>query len=299
MTVDPNESVERGSHKDKPVEPDPAAGVPIAATATNRNDVLIRWRWPLTFLIFFGLVIGAVLYSFRLSLDRTADAAGAAKDTVAEAARAVVETASDVARTFYSGDVTERFVAAIPEIEGAGVGRLELAKAQTVETFTRSDERRVLWDLVSLGTSVSEIRVPVTYRYHLSLNEPWQVVIEDGIALVRAPAIRPTVPVAIHTDRLEKRNDAGWLRFDEDEQMEALERSITPRLTALARDPRHLGLVRDEARRTVASFVRGWLLREDQWGAEDGVRAIKVLFDDEDIDALEIGASIVLPKPSG
>lgn len=256
-------------------------------------SAMVAWRWPLTLLAFAALIIGAALYSYRLSLDRAGDAARAAKTTVAETARAVAETATDVAQSFFTGDVTERFVAAIPAIEGTGVGRLELAKAHAVETFTRSDERRVLWDLVSLGTSVSEIRVPVTYRYHLRLDEPWHVTVEDGIALVKAPAIRPTVPVAIHTGRLEKRIDAGWLRFDEDEQMEALERSITPRLTAMARNPRHIHLAREESRKTVARFVRGWLLHEDQWSV-DGVRAIKVIFADEEVDPPLLGATLLL-----
>lgn len=284
MTADPAEPAE-------PVKPE-------SKPPTTRHDVLVTWRWPLTFLVFAALVIGAAVYVYRLSLDRAGAAAGAAKDAVASTARAVADSAAELARSFMTGDVTEHFVAAIPEIEGAGVGRLELAKAHSVETFTRTDERRILWDIVPLGTSVSEIRVPVTYRYHLRFDEPWQVTIEDSVAIVRAPAIRPTLPAAIHTDRLEKRADAGWLRFDAAQQMDALERSITPRLTVLARDPRHIALVRDEARRTVAAFVRSWLLREHQWG-DRGVRAIQVIFADEDIDPLAVGATIALPKPPG
>ena len=259
------------------------------AAASGWQEVLIRWRWPLTVLMLALLMITAAYMAYRLSLDKAGRAAGA----ITETAGAVAERVSEVAQDFLTGDVTEHFVAAIPEIEGAGVGRLELASARTVETFTRTDERRVLWDLVSLGTSVSEIRVPVTYRYHLRLDADWQVEIENGVVVVRAPHLRPTLPAAIHTDRMEKRVDDGWLRFDGADQLTELERTITPRLTAYASDSRHLDLVRDEARRTVAAFVRGWLLREDQWGG-DGVRAIKVLFGDEDLDPLEIGASIVL-----
>ncbi len=192
-----------------------------------------------------------------------------------------------------SGNVTETFVAAIPEIEGAGGGRLELASAKTTEIFTRTDERKVLWDWVSLGTTVSEIRVPVTYRYHLRLGDAWRIEVRDGLCYVYAPAVQPTLPPAIHTDGVEKRLDADWLRFDAADQLITLERSITPRLETYAADPKHLGLVRGESRRTVAEFVRTWLLREDQWG-DDRVRAVKVIFPDEEtVDPERIGASVV------
>ena len=260
----------------------------------SSQSTWVQLRWPLTVLLITAMLLVAAFAAYRLSLDRAGRAAGA----VTDAAGAVAERASEIARTVLTGDVTERFVAAIPIIEGAGAGRLELASARTVETFTKTDERRILWDMVPLGTSASEIRVPVTYRYHLRLDESWSVEVRDGVAVVRAPRILPTLPVAVHTDGMEKRVEDGWLRFDGEEQLDALERTITPRLTAYAQDERHLDLVRDEARRTVAAFVRAWLLREDQW-APDSVRAIKVLFDDEALDPLEIGASVLLRGPSG
>jgi hypothetical protein len=39
-------------------------------------------------------------------------------------------------------------------------------------------------------------------------------------------------------------------------------------------------LVREEGRKTVAEFVRDWLLREDQWRT-DRFHTIKVIFADE------------------
>ena len=90
----------------------------------------------------------------------------------------------------------------------------------------------------------------------------------------------PFAPPAIHTDRIERRAEAGWLRFDAAEQLAALERSLTPRLAGLARDPRHLAFAREPARLAVARFVRAWLLGREAWGA-DGVRAIAVTFADE------------------
>jgi hypothetical protein len=140
----------------------------------------------------------------------------------------------------------------------------------------------VLFDLVSLGSTVSEIRVPVTYRYHLRLQDPWHLEVLESRqeCLVHAPRIRATLPPAIHTDAMEKLSRSGWLRFDASQQMEALERSITPTLRERAEHPDHVDLVRERCRRRVAELVRGFLLREDHWRL-DRFRAIRVVFADE------------------
>ena len=47
--------------------------------------------------------------------------------------------------------------------------------------------------------------------------------------------------------------------------MSTLEKSLTPRLNGYARTEEHLGVVREHARKTVAEFVRQWLMKEDHW----------------------------------
>ncbi len=200
----------------------------------------------------------------------------AAEDTVERVARG----AADLAERFRTGRITSTFVAALPRlVPGIGVS-LELAAFEATETFTRADERAILFDLVPLGTTVSEIRVPVTYRYHVRLDEPWRLAVSDHTCLVEAPPLRPTLPPAIHTDRMEKHVSSGWLRFDDDEQMDLLERTITPRVSARAANPEHVELVRETCRVRLAEFVRGWLLTEDHW-SEDRFRAVVVRFADE------------------
>ncbi len=246
---------------------------------TDWKDVLTSYRWPLA-VAAIGL---AAMLVYWLTLYQATKVAGEASDLVAGAAR----RAEAVARGFLSANITETFLASIPEIDAGGLGNLEVAKAEITETFTRSDERFILWDKVSLGTTVTEIKVPVTYRYHLRLDDPWQLEVSGRICLVRAPAIRPSQPPAIHTDRMSKRAQEDWLRFDGEEQLQDLERSITPRLVARAGSAKHLALVREPSRRAVARFVRAWLLREDQW-RDDRFHAIKVVFPDEDLKELEL-----------
>ena len=215
--------------------------------------------------------------------------------TVRTAAETAVDSLSGIADRFRTGRITNTFLASIPELTSTGSGNLEVATASARETFTRSDERRILWDWVSLGQTVTEIRADVTYRYYVSFNDPWEIDTSDQTCIVKAPPLRPSLPPAVHTDTIEKRTERGWLRFDADQQMAELEKAITPTLVQYASDPRHLTLVRETARKTVAEFVRRWLLNEDHWRS-DRFREIKVVFADEEIsDLTSIAPTVHLP----
>lgn len=236
--------------------------------------LLLGFRWPLVIICLAALAF----LVYRETLQQ-------GEALVTGTAQALADGANKMSKNLWTGNVTESFLAAVPKIHGAGGGRLEVATAEAVETFERSDERRVLWDAFSLGTTVSEVKVPVTYRYHLRLEDAWRIEVAEPICIVYAPAIRPTQPPAIHTEGMRKRVEEDLLRFDGDDQMAKLEESITPRLRQLAQDPQHIDLVRDKARRTVAEFVRQWLLLEEQWG-EEHIRLVQVVFPDEVNDEL-------------
>jgi hypothetical protein len=229
------------------------------------------WRWPLVAVVAVLLAAFAVWRACRFLEDSRREA----RAVVTDAGKA----ARELAEGFKTGRITTTFVAAIPQLQPGGP-LLELASFEATETFTRKDERAILFDLIPLGTNVTEIRVPVTYRYHLKLSDPWQLDVRDRLCLVRAPLIHASLPPAIHTDRLERRSERGWLRGGVEQQMEQLERSITPTLAERAADAQHLALVREPCRRRVAEFVRAWLLREDQW-RDDRFTAVSVSFADE------------------
>jgi hypothetical protein len=198
------------------------------------------------------------------------------KETVGK----VVGAAPEIARNFITGNITTTFRESIPQITSTKGDILELAKAECDETFKRTDEKWAGWGWVYLGTTVAEIRVPVTFRYHLRLSDPWRLAARDQVCLVLAPAIRPSLPPAIHTDQMERRAESGWARFDKNDQLDALEKSMTPTLDQRAGDATHRQLVREACRQSVAGFVRKWLLREGQW-RDDRFTAIVVVFPDE------------------
>jgi hypothetical protein len=235
--------------------------------------VLVSWRWPLVALVVVALAAVGARQAWR-----------ALRSSQQAAVEAIGEIAS-IAERFQTGTITTTFVAAIPRLVQEGT-KLEIAAFEATETFSQSDERRVLWDLVPLGTAVAEIRVPATYRYHVRLDEPWRLEVRDHSCVVHAPQIRPTLPPAIHTDRMQKRSEQSWLRFDGDEQMAELERKLTPLLERRATDPDNIDLVRETCRRRVAEFVRNWLLAEDHWRS-DRFRSVTVVFADEEDQDLE------------
>jgi hypothetical protein len=228
---------------------------------SSRQAILLSLRWPVA-LVAMGLI---ALIGYIWTVKST-------KEVGAQLGR--------IAEQFHSGTITHRFLAAIPELSSTGTGLLELATAQMTETFSRSEEKRIFWDWISLGETVTEIRVPVTYRYHVRLADPWRLEISGQTCVVHAPSLRPSLPPAIHTEKMEKKAERGWLGSDADQQLTDLEKSITPTLEAYARDKHHLDFVREECRKTLAEFVKRWLLKEDYWRS-DRFHTIVVLFEDE------------------
>ena len=252
------------------------------ASPARPSHILATYRWPLAIVVVACLAILGLLVFLRVA-KRTYD------ETLARGGRAgeyAARTAESIAEKFMRGNITKTFVAAILEISSTGAGNLELATSDQTESFRAEDEKSIFWDKLYLGKTVSEIRVPVTYRYHLRLSDPWQLDVSGQTCVVVAPGIRPSLPPAIHTDKMEKMSEAGWGRFNAREQLAELEKSVTPTLTRYASDTKHIALAREECRKTVGEFVKTWLLKEDHWRT-DRFHAIKVIFPDETNAVLE------------
>lgn len=257
----------------------------------DNASVWISWRWPMVIILLALLVFITILVfakAFYRTVEKTGSAAASAVSTAAEAAMHAAEK-------FQKGTITTTFTAAIPSMSHTRGGILELASVNNTETFSRSDSKNTLWDWVYLGTTVTEIKVPVTYRYHLLLSDPWKLDVMGNVCIVYCPTFRPSLPPAIHTDRMEKRAERGWARLNANEQMAELEKTITPTLNKYASNALHMNLVREECRKTVAEFVRDWLLKEDQWRT-DRFHTIKVIFADENTANVELAPPVIQLK---
>ncbi len=238
-----------------------------------------RKHVPWTVLIFAATTIIIVVILLVAYLKTTHDI----KETVNKGMSLLekaVDKAPEIARNFKTGNITHTFRESLPQLSPTGGDVLELAVSRSDETFSRTDERRIGWDLISLGKTVVEIRVPVTFRYHLRLSDTWRLASRDHVCVVLAPQIRPSLPPAIDTAGMEKRAESGWARFDKNEKLDELEKSLTASLEKRAMDPGHMQLAREACRQSVAEFVKKWLMKEEYW-SKDRFSAIIVVFPDE------------------
>lgn len=244
-------------------------------------------HWPMA-AVLIALIVGVVAF---IGIQAAKEAARSLPDGVGAAMSGMAR----IAERFNSSHITHTFTESLPELSTPEGGNLEVAMIRVIEDVEESDTRFVGENSVlrNYFTSISAIRVPVTYRYHIRLNDDWQLETEGQTCIVHAPELRPSLPPAIHTEDMVKRSDEGTLRLNAKEQMQELERSLTPAFSRLAADERHLDLVRDKARRVVADFIRNWLLREEHWSS-NRFHSVIVVFPDEDGLAERAGPTITL-----
>ena len=167
-----------------------------------------------------------------------------------------------------------------PVVETLPGGLLETATIRMGEDFYRSDASH--WWGIYLGNTVSHIQVAAIYRYGVPLDDAaWEVVTRGQTAVVVAPALRPSLPVAIDTGTWREKTESGWARFDKHEQLDALRRSLSTDLEERASDTRRIALAREASRRTIGEFVGKWLLAKDPAWTPGAFTAVKVYFPDE------------------
>lgn len=157
---------------------------------------------------------------------------------------------------------------------------LEVATATSTEKFTRKTNLAMFGKTLPLGTTVSEITVPATYRYHIDLNGNWFVTSDGPRLLVIAPRVQPSLPVAFDTAGVQKKTKSGWARWDSGDNLEALEKSLTSKLNLHAADEKSIAKAREEAREAVAKFVHTWLVQQEAWG-DKRFEEIVVMFEGE------------------
>ncbi len=158
------------------------------------------------------------------------------------------------------------------------IGPLIVAKQDIALKFTNVDERL-------LGTSTADARLRATAYYYVPLlgaAADWRIEAQekDGVrvCVVHAPALRVLTPINIDTRTLEIKASAGTLRSNQQEMTDAALADITPRLNREALD--QAPNVRNAARKTIAAFVKNWLLSSNAWGGQK-LNAVQVIFPGE------------------
>lgn len=247
-----------------------SAATSTPTTGSTRSGCM---RWFVATSLLGLIVLGFLSYFFMSSL------------------KEVTAWLSDLPSKFVQSDIETSFRESITKITSTKGDILEVATLETNETVTRYDMKTAFSEFVYLGTTVSEIRTPVVYRYHIKLSDDWQLRVQDGQCIVRCPPLRPSPPPAVRTDGMEKKSEAGWLRFNAAENLATLEKELTPTLEKRAGNKAHLDNIREAARKSVAEFVKQWLL--DKGGnSSAGIHSITVIFPD---DAQPKSGPVTLP----
>lgn len=162
-------------------------------------------------------------------------------------------------------------------------GLLEVSTIKMSEKFQSGSLDSSFRD--SIWKTNTQIRVPVVYRYHIELAPEWKILLREKTFIVIAPAVKPTLPVAIDTAKIEKQSSGVWSFFSGNTLLDKLERSISPTLAAKASSSSNILLQREASRKTVEEFVAKWLVTQEQWKSASSY-PIKVYFSDEPIQLL-------------
>jgi hypothetical protein len=162
-------------------------------------------------------------------------------------------------------------------------GLLAVSTIKAPELFQATAEHTVLG--VPVGQTTSQIRVQAVYAYHVELAPEWKVTLRDKQLIVIAPRVKPTLPVAIDTARLERFASGAWSVFTGAAELDRLQRSISQSLATKAALPSYIQFQREAARATVTEFVRKWMLGQERFKSA-GEYQVRVFFADEPIEVL-------------
>lgn len=183
-----------------------------------------------------------------------------------------------------------------PVVDALPGGLLETATMRMGEDFYKSDART--WWGLYLGNTVSHIQVAAVYRYGVPLQDnAWRVATRGSMAVVVAPLLRPSLPVAVDTSTWREKTENGWARFDKQDQLDDLRQGLSAELAERAADEHRVALARETSRRTIAEFAERWILAHDSTWTPGVFSAVKVYFDDElDEDLSVVIAPSVSPR---
>ncbi|MEM9253740.1 MAG: DUF4230 domain-containing protein [Planctomycetota bacterium] len=185
--------------------------------------------------------------------------------------------AGDLLNAFTTTQVQTRLISHVDRT--LGTSRMQLVEHHTVEEITRTSQRR-LFNRVDLPEIVTSVRVPTTYVYTTDLGELHAIDYDDETGRLRIVLddLEPGRP-APDVSAMAFRQEGSWLRFSEDDELDALKASLTELLNDRARQ--HTGGVRAEAREQAERFFVGFF---DQHGESLGtpeVSDVDVVFADE------------------
>ena len=164
----------------------------------------------------------------------------------------------DIAKGFNSGKVVTEFRDYVTKIRG--VNYLQVATLQSIDTFSRTDSKNIMWDWIGLPDVRIEIQAPVEYTFYLDLKDKWEFQWhhEDQSIIVIAPMLRPNTP-AIDVSNMKIIKEEGSVLRNEEEVKEKLKQQITEISKRMAQEK--IPLVRELARNETRQFLEAWFIK--------------------------------------
>ncbi len=144
---------------------------------------------------------------------------------------------------------------------------LEVTSHQSSASFSASDDLEVsVFGLpISLGETQSTLTVPVVYRFHVLLSDPWKVNSTPTTVIVNAPTIRPTLPPAPDVSLMQIQTSRGWARLNTRQMEEHVRSQVSDKLAQNAYTLTESEFIQAAARKSVELFIEKyapWLLTE-------------------------------------
>ena len=256
-------------------------------TQTKKSGGAIKYLFWLIVLVLLFALIGFLGFAFWTGKG-IKDASLTAKQTVLE-----------MFNVYRPQKVTEKFFEFRDlEVKGNDGNILEVATGEQSVMLAREDSVQILGKIIPGVKTTSRINVPATFRYHIDLNAKWELVKDDNNRLhVTAPELKPSLPVAFDSSKMQKDNP-GWMKYISGDSMAELEKTITPELETKAKEEAHIKEFQAEAKKSISKFLHTWLVRDGFW-QEGEVEEIIVYFAGEkvDIDDKLLTPDMSLDKP--
>ena len=134
-----------------------------------------------------------------------------------------------------------------------GKQSLYVAKLQQKESIERTSYATLLW--FQLPPMIVKVDVPVEYNYFVNLSGGWHFRIEGDTLVVSVPELGSSTP-AVDIANLKMTIAEGGLLRNETKALDKMTKELPGLLIDRAISNREV--VREEARKSIESFVRAW-----------------------------------------
>lgn len=184
----------------------------------------------------------------------------------------------DIAHSITSGKIVTEFRDYVTKVRG--LNYLQVASLESVDTFSKTHSKNLLWNSVSLPDVEVHVNAPINYTYYLDLKEKWEFTWqehEQGIMVI-APKLQWNKP-AIDVSQMSISIEKGSAFRDEEEVKELLMKELTRLSEKMAEEK--IPLIRELARRETRLFIQNWFINVKFANAEINPHIQSVYFANE------------------